>query len=59
VFKTEGVRHAVGVCQPDMRQLGFVVEDPDDHPFNLGPIALLDRGDVTDLRDALTEWLDA
>ena len=65
VFKRDESRFAVGVAQT-AHGIGYqgpptltvMVADPDGHPFDGSPLALLDPSRVEELRDALTEWLE-
>jgi hypothetical protein len=61
-FQIPGHRWAVAVAAthgPDGPALSVAIADPAGHPFDLGPMALLDTARVEDLHTVLGNWLDA
>lgn len=56
-FRTPGDRHALCVQPQGRGEVTMFVADPDGHPFDSGPIALLDRQRVEELVATLTAHL--
>lgn len=57
VFHVPGNRHAVGIWAQDGGGICLAVADPEGHPFDVGPIAVLDGERVAALHEALGQVL--